>query len=100
MRKNKKPFTYETETLNIKELEEDLKQAEQLIAKLKDQVDPKAEKLKRRRERVSNLLDSLFLIAVIICYSIGFILGHKAGFEQVESIYDYSALVGIVSDTE
>ena len=54
MQKNKKLLSHEAETINTKELEEDIKQAEQLIACLKEKIDPGAIKAKRRKERYLN----------------------------------------------
>lgn len=64
MQKKKKLFTYESESINIKELEEDLSQAEQLIADLKDKIDPGALKAKRRISVASNI----FVIAMVFFY--------------------------------
>lgn len=100
MQKKKKLFTYESESINTKELEEDLRQAEQLITKLKDQVDPNAEKLRRRRERLYYLFDILYVLLSIFFSLFIFFAGYSVALDQAEKLYNYSVTVGAINALE
>ena len=100
MQKNKKLLSHEAETINTKELEEDIKQAEQLIAYLKDKIDPGAIKAKRRKERYLNFADSLGGCLMAILVFISYACGVGTGLKHAEQLYHYSALVGAISTVE
>lgn len=100
MQKNKKLLSHEAETINTKELEEDIKQAEQLIACLKEKIDPGAIKAKRRKERYLNFADTFGSCLMIILVFIAYALGVGTGLKYAEQLYHYSVLVGAISTVE
>ena len=96
----KKIFSYKSETLETKELEEDLKQAEQIIAKLKDNLDPEGEKAKRKQQLRESLFDCLTWLFVALFVLMAFTTGYASGMKQAESIYNYSVSIGAITTTE
>ena len=94
MRKLKKLFHYEKPTIEAKELEEDLKSAEELIEKLK-KVDPIDERRRNRQDFFSRLAVCFLAILFFIVFIFGFYSGYDTALKLAESIYNYSVATGI-----
>lgn len=94
LKKSKKLFAYEGKTINSKELEEDLRKAEDLIENLKLKVDPNKEK-EQRRKHVRNLIVDTLIYLIILAFAFGgYFLGFGSGLDAAEKIYNYSVSVG------
>lgn len=94
MKKEKKLFNYEKQTIESKELEDDLRLASELIEKLK-KVDPIDVRRRRREKFIDMVAISLFSILYIFVFYVGFDVGLSTALDTAESIYDYSVTTGL-----